>query len=97
MAKITLKLPDDLAATLLALPEEERSQFAVALMRDGLAYREEDERPETQEELAVLAGPPTPEDIVSLGRGLADADAGRLVNAETVFANLRAKAGLRVR
>jgi predicted transcriptional regulator len=97
MTTITLDLPDDLAAALQAMPEGERNHFAVALMRDGLAYREEDERPETQEELAALVGPLTPEDIASLGRGFADADAGRWQSGPEALDDLRRKLGFLTR
>jgi hypothetical protein len=76
MTTITLTIPDDLAATLEAVPENERNHFAVALMRDGLTYREEEQYEETQEELAALAGPLTPEDLEAIGQGFAEADAG---------------------
>ena len=97
MTTITLTLPDDLAATLSALPEDERDNYAVAALRAGIEALAEDTEPETQEELAALAGPLTPEDIAALGRSFADADAGRMVDAETVFANLRKQVGLPIR
>lgn len=90
MTTITLDLPDDLAATLQAMPEGERNHFAVALMRDGLAYREE-EMPETQEELAALAGPLTPEDLEAIGQGFAEADAGLGRPADEFFDELNAE------
>jgi hypothetical protein len=37
MTTITLTLPDNLAATLSALPEDERNDFAVAALEDRLA------------------------------------------------------------
>jgi predicted transcriptional regulator len=92
MTTITLTIPDDLAVTLAAMPEHERNHFAVAALQTAI-----EEMPETQEELAALVGPLTPEDIASLGRGFADADAGRYVDPETVFANLRKRVGLPAR
>jgi predicted transcriptional regulator len=97
MMTITLTIPDDLAATLEVIPEHERNHFAVALMRDGLAYREEEQYEETQEELAALAGPLTPEDLASLGRGFADADAGRWQSGPEALDELRCRLGLRAR
>jgi hypothetical protein len=44
MTTITLDLPEDLAATLNAVPESERNHFAVALMREGLVAWDESVR-----------------------------------------------------
>jgi hypothetical protein len=74
MRTVTLELPDDLAATLEAMPEDERNHYATALMRDGLAYREEDEEAD-------------PEVIVALQASIAEVEAGgRLLTLEDMDA-----------
>jgi predicted transcriptional regulator len=85
MITITLDLPDDLAATLQAMPADERNHFATAALSAAINDEDDEENK-----------PPvwTQEDLDSIGRGLADADAGRFVDAETVFANLRKRVGL---
>jgi predicted transcriptional regulator len=90
MTTITLNVPDDLAATLEAMPEDERNHFAVAALKYAI-----EEMPETQDELTALAGPLTPEDIEAIGRGLAAADAGQLRPADEFLDELRQKMGLR--
>jgi hypothetical protein len=72
-------------------------QLAVAVIRAGIEALADDMEPETQEELAQLAGPLTPEDIASIGRGLADADAGRGQSGTEALNDLRRRLGLPVR
>jgi hypothetical protein len=74
---ITLTLPSDLAEILLALPEGvERNNYAVALMRDGLAVREEDER----------TGEADPAVIEALQESVAQMKAGQLHTLEDMDA-----------
>jgi predicted transcriptional regulator len=87
MTTITLNLPDDLAATLAAMPDDERNHFAIAALSAAIEQNEEAEW--TLEELAALAGPLTPEDLASIARGLAEADAGMGRPADEFFAELR--------
>jgi predicted transcriptional regulator len=65
MATITLELPPDLAETLDALPEGERNNYAVALMRAGIAAIDEDEEAD-------------PEVIAALQESIAEEAAGQV-------------------
>jgi hypothetical protein len=89
MTTITLKIqvPDELAARWEALSEEEQEQFAVDALLDAFTAIDE----EVEEE--PVSYPLTPEDIASLGRGFADADAGRGVDGATFFKDLDAHIG----
>lgn len=82
MRTVMLELPEDLADWLEAMPAAERNHFATAAL--SAAIEEEDE------ELPPL----TPEDMEAIGRGLADAEAGRFVDTEAFLAKLRQRAGL---
>jgi predicted transcriptional regulator len=75
MRTITLEVPDKLADRLETLPEGER--LAALLGEDA------DIEPMTPEEKAAV--------YESLALSFADADAGRTVPAEEVFAGLRAR------
>jgi hypothetical protein len=88
MTTITLKVqvPDELAARWEALPEAEREQLAAEALLDAFALADE----EGEEGDGPASYPLTPEDIASLGRGFADADAGRGVDGATFFKNLDA-------
>jgi predicted transcriptional regulator len=61
MRTVTLELPEDLADRLEAMPADERNHFAVAVLRDGLAEREESDT----------------EVIAALQESIADLDAGK--------------------
>jgi hypothetical protein len=75
MTTITLTLPDDLAETFGALPEDERNNYAVAWMRAGIAATEEDEEVD-------------PEVIVALQESIAEVEAGgRLLTLEEMEAS----------
>jgi hypothetical protein len=89
MTTITLKIqiPDALAARWEALSEEEQEQFAAEALVDAFALADEEGE---EEEAEPASYPLTPEDIASLGRGFADADAGRVVDGATFFKNLDA-------
>jgi hypothetical protein len=91
MTTITLRvqLPDELAARWEALPEDEREQFALDALSD--AFTAIDEEAEDEEQTSY---PLTPEDIASLGRGFADADAGRVRDGREFLAELRQQLGL---
>lgn len=81
---LTLDLPDDLAVLLSDVPEgEARNRYAVALLRAGAASGEDD---------AVALLPPSPEDLAAIGRGLADADVGRMIAGPDFFAHLDTRA-----
>jgi predicted transcriptional regulator len=82
---LTIELPEDLAAQLASLPEEERNRYAVAALREKLAEDAADE--------ADLP-PLTAEDLSAIGRGIADSDAGRVKEGAAVFAKLRQRLGL---
>ncbi len=81
MRAITIEVPEELAERWEALPAEQRNYFAVAALESALSEVE---------------GQPTlsEEDLAAIGRGLADADAGRTEDADTVFADLRQRVGL---
>ena len=81
---LTLEIPDDLAQHLSALPENLRQNFALAAMRT-MALRTPAREPEP-----VL----TPDQLARLGKSLAQADAGELIDGDEVMAELYAEAGL---
>jgi predicted transcriptional regulator len=82
---ITIELPRELEEVWQKIPEADRQNFAVAALRDAiLDWRD------ASEEFASL----TDEDLASIGRGLAEADAGLGTDGETYFANLRRRVGL---
>jgi len=84
MTAITLYLPDDLAARLAALPDEQVNAYAVAALSDLAAADEK------ADEEAVVAEELTPEDLAAIGRGLAALDAGQVTPGPVAFAELRA-------
>jgi predicted transcriptional regulator len=73
---LTIKLPGDLEERLAPLSEEERERFTVEALREKI---EEDER-DIQASYSL-----TPEDLADIGEGLADADAGRVVDGDAFF------------
>ncbi len=81
---LTLEIPDDLAPHLSALPENLRHNFALAAMRT-MVLRTPIAEPEH-----VL----TPDQLARLGKSLAQADAGELIDGDEVMAELYAEAGL---
>lgn len=87
---ILLELPEDLAADFRFLSEADRNRYALALLRAGK---------EAEHAGAAIPDedlPPTSaEDLAAIGRGLADADAERLLAAEDFFAHLDARAAAR--
>ena len=84
MTAITLHLPDDLAARLAALPDEQVNAYAVAALSDLAAADEK------ADEEGIVADELSPEDLAAIGAGLADMDAGRARPAAEVFAELDA-------
>lgn len=105
MPRMTITLPDDLAARLSVLPEGERAAFAVAAVAraaaslaarsDGAALLNgHDDYEAEQAELAALVGPLTQDDLDAIGRGLADSDAGRVSDGDAVLAELFGSLGL---
>ena len=81
---LTLELPDDLARHLSALPESQRHNFALAAMRT-MALRTPTTEPDP-----VL----TPDQLTRLGKSLAQADAGELIDGDEVMAELFESVGL---
>jgi len=81
---ITLDLPEDLAAALSDVPEADRNRYAVALMRAGW-WQSEDDGAEEEEGQTPLSQA----ELDSIGRGLAEADAGKGLPGESVLAELR--------
>ena len=86
---LTLDLPEDLANELMLLPEAERNRRAAKVLIESKAEIATDSDEESDD-----LPPLSPEDLESVGRGLADADAGRFVDPETVYAKLRKQVGL---
>jgi predicted transcriptional regulator len=74
---LTIKLPDEIAARLAALPEDERERYALEALRDRL-----------DEDAAAGEYGLTPDDLADIGEGLADADAGRVANGAEFLTEL---------
>lgn len=86
---LTLDLPDDLANELMSMPEAERNRYvAVAMVRGADLVVDENDQD---------IAPTSEEDLAAIGRGLADSDAGRVMDADTFFAQMRRELGLRPR
>jgi predicted transcriptional regulator len=85
---LTLHLPDDLAARLATLPQDEVNAFAVAALADLVSNGLESNGNEGDDELTP--GELTPDDLAAIGAGLADLDAGRVKPAAAVFAGMDA-------
>jgi predicted transcriptional regulator len=79
---LTLELPDDLAARLASLSEAERSRYAVAALREKITVEDHDR-----------AAPLTPEDLEAIRQGLADSDAGRVIDGDTARRHLFSRTG----
>jgi predicted transcriptional regulator len=81
MTTITLTLPDDLAATLSALPEDQRNNYAVALMRQGLAVEamEQEYEPDEAEKAEIVS---------ALLESIEEEKAGRVLTLEEMDAAL---------
>ncbi|RYZ91550.1 MAG: hypothetical protein EOP06_06840 [Proteobacteria bacterium] len=80
MPSITIELTDEEYQTAQALPKSEQRR-AVMLAANEYATA----RNESPDELTSEA------ELVAIGEGLADLDAGRVIDGETVFAELRAR------
>jgi predicted transcriptional regulator len=85
---LTIEVPEALAARLAPLPESERQRYAIAWMQAGA-----DAEDETDPDLSAEDFPLTPEDIAAIRAGIADAEAGRILDGETVLADLRRLSG----
>ena len=75
MTTFTLTLPDDLAATLSALPEDERNNYAVAMLRKGIAFSQDEDlyEPDEAEKAEIVA---------ALLESIEDEKAGRVLTLE---------------
>jgi hypothetical protein len=88
---LTVELPAELERRLRAMPESERQRFAVAALSDWLAALEEVETEGDPHDVLRAANRSlTAEELESLGRSLADGDAGREVEGDIFFSELRA-------
>jgi predicted transcriptional regulator len=81
---LTLEIPEDLAPRLAAMPEKDRQSFALAAMRLVGAR------------VPTLASEPalTQEQLDSIGRGLAQLDAGEGIDGDVFMAELFESVGL---
>ncbi len=83
MTTFTLTLPDDLAARLATLPQDEVNAFAVAALTDLVSNGNEGDD-------ELTPGALTPDDLAAIGAGLAALDAGHVTPGPVAFAELRA-------
>ena len=83
---ILLNLPEELAAEFRRIPEPERSQYALALLRAGKQAENQFDQRNTLSSEKVL--PTSADDLTAIGRGLADADAGRVTDGPVFFAEM---------
>ena len=81
---LTLEIPDDLAPRLAAMPEKDRQSYTLAALRLAAIYGP------TREPDPVL----THEQLASIGRGLAQLDAGEGIDGDLVMAELFESVGL---
>jgi hypothetical protein len=82
MPTLTIELTETAYREAIALSESERSRIAsnaFAIARNAPS----DEEPTSEE------------DIIAIGEAFADLDAGRVIDGDTVFANLRARRAAR--
>ncbi|WP_395090785.1 hypothetical protein [Armatimonas sp.] len=78
---LTIEIPDEVGARIYSSPEAiERIKALIQA-----AY------PATTD---PASAPVSAEELLSIGRGLADADAGRMAEGDVVFQRLRARVGL---
>jgi predicted transcriptional regulator len=73
MRSVTLKLPDDLATALEAMPEDERNHFATAALTAAI---EDDEEAD-------------PDLIAALQAGIAEMEAGNVLTLDEMDASFR--------
>ena len=85
MPQVTFELPENLAAQLTAMPESERNEWAAEVLHEAFYDNETFVPPSTEL---------TEADHESIRRGLADLDAGRVVDSDTFFKALYEKVGL---
>ena len=86
---LTIEVPKQLLSTFEPLPEIERGRYAIALMQAGQAVFEE------AEDLEQMLPSLSESDYSILAESIADADAGRTIEGNTLFHKMRERSEAR--